>query len=294
MTWDSPVVSAAPYEVGKIQNWDDFAGRIESYAEAAVKAGSGLMVLPEYAALDLGATLAESTRGDFSATCAALQSHMQDYRNLHKSLAQLHRLWVIAGSIPCQIGQDAFLNRAWIYDPSGREFYQDKIILTRFERSTGVLRGGEELMVFEAPFGRFGVNICYDSEFPLLARLQAESGMQLLVVPSDTDTPQGHHRVKIGCQARALENQIAVLHCPLLGNAPWSPAIDVNVGAAALYGPPDVGFPDNGVLAESDWNSPQLLTVPVPWRRVNALRRHGHVANFNDWKEQHKVRIKVH
>ncbi|MCU7372935.1 hypothetical protein PEC18_19285 [Paucibacter sp. O1-1] len=91
--------------------------------------------------------------------------------------------------------------------PDGQRFTQDKLTLTGFERACGVIEAGDALHVFDTAHGRIGVAICYDSEFPLYARALREAGVRLLV-PSCTDTPAGATRVRVGCQARALENQL--------------------------------------------------------------------------------------
>jgi predicted amidohydrolase len=106
--------------------------------------------------------------------------------------------------------------------------------------------------VFDTALGRIGVLICYDAEFPLLGRALIEAGVEILLVPSCTEALSGYWRVRIGAMARALEGQCVVVHSPTVGPAPWSPAVDMNTGAAAIYGPPDLGFPETGVLAEGD------------------------------------------
>lgn len=111
----------------------------------------------------------------------------------------------------------------------------------------------------------------------------------MVLAPSCTDTEAGYHRVRIGAQARALENQFAVLVSPTAGRAPWSPAVDENFGRAALYVPPDYGMPPDGVLAQSE----EVFTAQSRWlfgdvdlARVAALRREGQVALYRDWPEQ--------
>ena len=84
---------------------------------------------------------------------------------------------------------------AWLCTPDGRTRYQDKIVMTRFERELWNISGGRELEVFDIPGAKVGVLICYDSEFPLLARQLCESGADILIVPGCTDTEAGYHRV---------------------------------------------------------------------------------------------------
>ena len=49
--------------------------------------------------------------------------------------------------------------------------------------------------------------ICYDSEFPELARHLADQGAMILFVPFCTDTSNGYYRVRHCAQARAIELQ---------------------------------------------------------------------------------------
>jgi predicted amidohydrolase len=111
-------------------------------------------------------------------------------------------------------------------------------------------------------------------------------GVKLILVPSCTDTVAGYHRVKIGCQARALENQCYVVQSPLVGNADWSEAVDVNVGAAAVYTPVDRGFPDNGILAIGDFNAVRWLFADICLDGIQTVREHGQVFNYRDWPLQ--------
>jgi len=58
--------------------------------------------------------------------------------------------------------------------------------------------------------GDFGILICYDIEFPEVARVLAEAGAEILFVPSCTDGREGFCRVRYCAQARAIENQVYV------------------------------------------------------------------------------------
>ena len=101
------------------------------------------------------------------------------------------------------------------------------------------------LKAFDTPLGKLGILICYDNEFPMLAHMALPNkGVELILAPSCTDTLAGAYRVRIGAQARALENQIAVLASPTVGTAPWSPAQWTKTAAAPPFTcPPDYGMP---------------------------------------------------
>ena len=68
----------------------------------------------------------------------------------------------------------------------------------------------------------------------MIARAIAEAGAEILIVPSCTESLAGYYRVRHACAARALENQIYVVQSPTVGDAPWSVAVNVNVGAAGF------------------------------------------------------------
>jgi predicted amidohydrolase len=152
------------------------------------------------------------------------------------------------------------------------------------------IRGGRELRTIDIPGARVGILICYDSEFPLLARRLCEAGATILLVPSCTDTEAGYHRVMLSCRARALEQQCFVLQSPTAGSAPWSPALDVNTGQAAAFGPVDAGFPHDGILAITDPSSPDpWLFADLPLPRISTVRRRGQVTNYNDWPAHESI-----
>jgi predicted amidohydrolase len=100
--------------------------------------------------------------------------------------------------------------------------------------------------------------------------------------------------VRLGCQARALEGQIHVLQSPTVGAAPWSPALDINHGAAALYAPPDASLigeraaqiPANGVLAIGGMDQPQWLFARIDIAALATLAQDGNVLTRRDWASQ--------
>lgn len=161
--------------------------------------------------------------------------------------------------------------------------------MTRFELEQWHIAAGNGLKVFDTALGKLGILICYDNEFPLLAHTLAEAGVDLILAPSCTDTVAGFHRVRIGAQARALENQIAVLHSPTVGLAPWSPSLDEGYGRASLYVPSDYGMPASGIVAESEELCPtrsHWLICELDLDEVRRVREQGQVFTRRDWPRQ--------
>ena len=120
----------------------------------------------------------------------------------------------------------------------------------------------------------------------MLARTMAEAGAEILLVPSCTETMRGYWRVRVGAMARALENQCIVVHAPTVGPADWLPVAEHNHGAAAIYGPPDTGFPEDGVIAIGKPDVAGWVHGEVSLDAVRQARADGMVLTFRDWAEQ--------
>jgi predicted amidohydrolase len=192
----------------------------------------------------------------------------------------------VAASLP-ECDEDGVAhNVARIVSPKGAIGEQRKLIMTRFERERWLVEGSHQINVFETRLGRLGIAICYDAEFPLIVRAMSEAGASAILVPSCTDSLHGYARVRVAAQARALENQCYVVQSPTVGEAPWSPAVDVSVGAAGVFGPPDLGFPEDGVVALGTLNEPMWLCADLDLAAVARVRREGHVLNDKHWAEQ--------
>jgi len=161
--------------------------------------------------------------------------------------------------------------------------FQEKIVPTRWERETWGIKGGEKVKVFETAYGLVGIAICYDVEFPLIARRQAEAGARIILTPCCTSSLRGYHRVRVGARARALENQAYVIQAPTIGDAPWSCTVEVNVGSAGVYAPPDLGPRENGVVAQGPCNVAQWIFADLDLGAVERIRRTGMVANYDEW-----------
>jgi predicted amidohydrolase len=137
--------------------------------------------------------------------------------------------------------------------------------------------------VLETDFGRIGIAICYDVEFPSLVRAQAEAGAWLILAPSCTDSLHGFNRVRLSARARALENQCFVAVSPTVGMAPHLASVDENHGYAAVFGPVDRGFAADGVVVRGTLDEAGLVLADLDSARLDEVRSSGAVRNFRDW-----------
>ena len=274
-------VAAAAYPVSFLTSWDEYAAKLSRWVEDAAGRGAELLVFPEYAPLELVSLLPAELHHDIIGMRPALQALLPDFLALHERLAWKHRLTIVAGSVPQAQGA-GYVNRAHVFGPQGPLGHQDKLLMTRFEAEEWHIDPGAGVKVFGANGVKFGIAICYDSEFPHLAQAQAERGAELLVVPSFTSSRAGFTRVRVGSMARALENQMYAVHAPLLADAPWTYAVEDAVGQAGIYSPSDNGLPETGIVAEAGWMEAAWLVHDLDFTLTRNVRTDGHVLNWRD------------
>lgn len=278
-------IAAAQYPIDRLADWDAYAAKLTGWVERAVRGGASLLVFPEYGAMEL-ASLDPATMGDLALSIETVSALLPRVDALHADLAARHGVHILAASAPRNDADGHFRNAARLFAPNGRSVTQDKLVMTRFEREQWGIAGGTAIRLIETALGKLAILICYDSEFPLLARAAVEAGAEVLLVPSCTDSMHGYWRVRLGAQARALEGQCFTVQAPTVGEAEWSPAVDVNRGAAAIYGPPDRGMPADGVLAIGEEGVGQWVFAEVDTAAVADLRADGGVLNALHWAEQ--------
>jgi predicted amidohydrolase len=279
-------IAAAAYPIDWHNRWNDYVGKLRVWVRTARDEGAELLVFPEYGAMELASLAEEKYAGDLALSIEAVAARLADVDGLHASLAREFGVYICAASSPVKRPGRLPANRARLFAPDGSMGFQDKQIMTRFEREDWQIGPGDGLGLFDTDLGKIGILICYDAEFPLLARRLVEAGAEILLVPSCTDTLKGYWRVRVGAMARALEGQCVVVHAPTIGTAKWLAAADVNVGAAAIYGPPDGDFPDTGVIAEGRLGEAGWVYADVSLDDIRSVREAGAVLNVCHWPEQ--------
>ncbi|MDW3224762.1 MAG: carbon-nitrogen hydrolase family protein [Paracoccaceae bacterium] len=276
-------IATAAYPLDFLTSWAQYEDKIAAWVLDAANAGAKLAVFPEYGAMELATLAGRDVAQDLERSLFAVSDRLADADALHQRLATEHNMHILAAS-----GSAATLtrpvNRARLFAPHGGIGVQDKQIMTRFERDIWGVVGGDPLQVFDTAIGKIGVLICYDSEFPLLGRALASCDM--ILVPSCTEALSGYWRVRIGAMARALENQCVSIMASLVGEVSWSEAVDVTTGTGGVFGPPDVGFPDTGVVAQGEINQPGWTYAEVDLDVIANVRADGRVLGRLHWEEQ--------
>ncbi|MFG1477623.1 carbon-nitrogen hydrolase family protein [Xanthobacter sp. V4C-4] len=136
-----------------------------------------------------------------------------------RTLARELKIHLHIGSLALKIAEAKAVNRAILIDPEGEVSARyDKIHMFDVDlghgesyRESNAYRPGERAVTADVDAIRVGLSICYDLRFPALYRALAETGAQVLTVPSAFTRPTGEAHWHVLLRARAIENGAYVL-----------------------------------------------------------------------------------
>lgn len=281
-------VGALQYFIRPVNSFEQFADQVTALVETAVDYECRLLVFPEYFTIQL-LTLGDLRR-PIRQQIRDLAAQAPRVTKLLAGLAARHRLYILGGTVPLYDDPDGpIYNEAFFFGPDGRHQTQGKLHMTRFETEDWGVQARRRLKVFETAIGRIGVAICYDVEFPEIARAAARAGVQLLLVPACTDDRQGFLRVRYCSHARAIENQIYVIVAHTVGSLPMVPAVSLNYGQAAILTPSDFSFSRDGILAEGHPNQEMMIVGELNMETISHARESGTVLPLLDSRETSDV-----
>lgn len=273
-------IASCQYQIEKLADWKSYTIKIESIVTQAKQAGAQLLLLPEYAGVEIVCARFDTEHGLFE----AIQPNIKKYIEFYQDLARRHQLYIQSGTIIENTSQGKYVNRAYLFAPNGTIGYQDKLQLTEYEKSIKILQNGEQQNLFETTLGKIGIAICYDSEFPEIVQRLVHAGASLILVPSYTSTLAGYNRVFLSSRARAIENQCYVAVSFVVNTVDLSETAENTFGRAAILGPADTGFPDDGIIAQGVMNNVMLVTAAISFEKMTEIRKQGQVHNFEDSK----------
>ncbi|MFN7943661.1 MAG: carbon-nitrogen hydrolase family protein [Thermoanaerobaculia bacterium] len=275
-------VAALQYYIRPVASFDQFRDQVTALVETAADYQAQLVVFPEYFTVQL-LTLGD-TRGAVSSQVRVLARQLGIFRELMADLSRRFGLYLVAGSIPAIDAEDEsrVYNQSMLFSPEGALGVQRKLHMTRWENEEWLMTPGNRLRVFETALGRIAITICYDVEFPELAREAARAGALILVVPSCTDDRQGYLRVRYCAHARAIENTMYVIQSSTVGSLPMVPAVSLNYGQAAILTPSDFPFSRDGILAEGIPNQETMVIGELNLDTLREARETGTVLPLRD------------
>ncbi len=271
------------YELRKIQSFEDFATQCEFFTDVASNYKSDFALFPELFTTQL-LSFIDSSEVSIEDSIRKLDDYTGDYINLFSRLSLEYNINIIAGTHLVVEGGDLY-NVSFLFKRDGTFEKQYKIHVTPNESKWWGVKAGNEIKVFNTDCGKIGINICYDSEFPEIARIMAQKGAKVIFVPFCTDERHGYLRVKLCSQARAIENQIYVATAGTIGNIPSVENMDINYAQSGIYTPSDFAFPPEAVAGECSPNLETVVIADLDLATLERTRKSGTVTNWRDRRE---------
>lgn len=279
---DRVKVATSQYFLRPIKKLRDFEEQVDSICATSADYGAKLLVLPEYFTIQL--LCLEDPKTSSRELLKKLSLQFEYVSNFLGNCSKKYGLYLVGGSTPRLDKDGQIRNIAVFSNPKGELKEQGKIHLTRFEDEEWKFASSSGITVFDTDLGKILISICYDVEFPELVRYGANLGVDILVVPSWTDTKRGFQRVRYCAQARAIENQIYVIQSPVVGSLPQFPFAMLNYGCASVLTPCDVYMARDGILAEGEVNQETLVFADLELELLKVLRENGTVRTLLDSK----------
>ena len=119
--------------------------------------------------------------------------------------------------------KDRVYNTAYVFDREGKQIgkhrkahlFDINVEGGQCFKESDTLSPGERIGCFDTEFCRIGLCICYDFRFPETARLMAQDGAKIILVPAAFNMTTGPAHWELMFRQRAVESQ-----CYVIGTAP--------------------------------------------------------------------------
>lgn len=282
-------IGIVQWEMRAYEHTDILLEQMEYQIRTLAGYGCDLVLFPEYVSAPLMALAPEGT---------SEQGRVLYWADASKAILAATARWavqyqvnLVVGSLPVLV-EGTLRNRSYFFGRHQNSYqersaipyqeYQDKLHITPYERAEWNLVGGDQLSVFDSDIGKLGILICYDVEFPELARLMSEQAVDILLVPFWTDTQGGYQRVRFCAQARAIENECFVVMAGSVGAHYGLDALNLQYAQSVVFSPCDFGFPPHGVVAEAEAGIATQLICDLDLELLKRVRSSGSVTNSKD------------
>lgn len=225
---------------------------LDQTAQRARTEGAELLLTPE---MTLGGYNVGSDR------CAALAASANSLVESLKSIARAHQIALVVGlALP---GKDCIFNAAIVLDAAGRERhrYHKTHLFGEVDRSQ-FAAGAALSGVFDLNGWSVGLAICYDIEFPEVARAIALQGADLILVPTANMKPFDSVATRL-VPARAEENAVYLAYANYVGTER-----EFEYGGLSC-----ICGPDGNDLARASRDSPDLLLATLDHGELTACRK---------------------
>jgi predicted amidohydrolase/GNAT superfamily N-acetyltransferase len=274
-------ICVVQYEMRPINSFDDFVNQCRYFTDVASDYRSDFVLFPELITTQL-LSLVDAPRPEISVR--KLAEYTPQYLEAFTEMAVKYSVNIIGGS-QFVVEDDRVYNVSFLFRRNGTIGKQYKIQATPSEYRWWGMDGGDKVEVFDTDRGRVAILICYDIEFPELARIAAARGAKIIFVPFNTDERYSYLRVRHCAQARAIENQLYVAIAGCTGNLPDVENADIHYAQSGIFTPSDFPFARDAVASESQPNVETLIVHDVD---LELLRRHRLDGTVRTWNDRRK------
>jgi len=277
---ESVRIATCQLQARAVSDFDEFMKQVEYFVDVAADYEADFIVFPELFTLML--LSAEEEELNPAEAIEALSRYTPRIRKALSEMALGYNINIIGGSHPTRMDDGDIHNIAYVCLRDGSVHAQEKIHPTPNEAYWWNIKGGDSIDAIQTDCGPIGVLICYDSEFPELARRLVDEGARIIFVPFCTDSRQGYMRVRYCAQARAIENQCFVVMSGNVGNLPNVANMDIQYAQSCILTPCDFPFARDGIAAEASENVETLTISDVNLADLSWARAEGTVQNLAD------------
>jgi len=278
------------YQMRRVARFEDFARQCEYFIDTASDYRCDFVMFPELLTTQL-LPLLRARRPEQAAR--QLDRYTDRYLDFFTDLAIRYNVNIIGGS-HLTTEDNRVYNVAYLFRRNGTIGKQYKLHITPGEAKWWGVTPGDTLEVFDTDCGPIAIPICYDIEFPEIARLAVEKGAQILFVPYNTDMRAAHLRVRTCAHARCIENHCYVAMAGAIGNLPDVEEADIHYAQSCILTPSDISFDRDGIAAEC---TPNVEMVVIHDLNLDLLAQHriaGSVHNWNDRRRDlYRLRFKI-
>lgn len=268
------------FQMRGIKKIEEFEEQVEYFVDVASDYRADFVTFPELFTLELLSI--PGPRLPPAEAIGKIAEYTERFCAFMQKLAVTYNINIIAGSHPTRLPNDEIRNVCHVFLRDGAIYTQEKLHPTPSERRWWNIKGGYGADAIPTDCGPIGVMICYDSEFPELARHLTNQGAMILFVPFCTDERRAYLRVRYCCQARAVENQCYVVTSGVVGNLPNVENMDIHYAESAILTPSDFAFARDGVAADTAPNTETIAIADLSLADLLTSRQSGAVQNVKD------------
>ncbi len=274
-------ICVVQYQMRAILDFSEFEKQCQYFVDVAGDYRSDFVVFPELFTTQL-LSFIESRRPSDAAR--QLAEYTPQYLELFTELAVKYNVNIIGGS-QFLVENDVLYNVSYLFRRNGTLERQYKLHITSSERKWWGVHPGDRMDVFTTDRGKIAIQICYDVEFPELARICMRKGAQILFVPFNTDERYGYLRLRYCAQARAIENHCYVVTSGCVGNLPFADNADIHYAQSAIFTPADIPFSRDAIAAEC---TPNIEAVVIHDVDIELLRSHRYTGTTQNWNDRRR------